>query len=87
MTQVRASVFMLKQEEPRGSQEEPLIGVQRREVTEKGMLSEDFSEEEVRLEQKVQKGLRARQGGKREGEGDGRSVTVIRNKVVSETGK
>lgn len=69
-----------------GGMGSPLTGVQRREVSEKGMLSEDFLEEGS-LEQKVQRGLRAREGGKEEGKGDGRSVTVIRNKVGSKTRK
>lgn len=43
------------------------IGVQRREVSpEKGTVGEDFLEE-VELEQMLQGGVRARQGGKREG--------------------
>lgn len=42
----------------------------------KGMVSEDFLEE-TGLEQMLEGWVRARQGGKREGDGDDRSGTVI----------
>lgn len=42
---------------------------------EKGMVSEDFLEE-TGLEQMLEGWVRARQGGKREGDGDDRSGTV-----------